>query len=394
MRITFCDLGKTPPSNSYLKSPVQKELFFPLHAFVCERCFLVQLAQFQSPDEIFSDYAYFSSYSTTWLEHARKYAEMIIARCKLNEESFVVEIASNDGYLLKNFQEKKIPLLGIEPAKNVAAVAIQKGIATRAQFFGAPLALELSREKKGDLIIANNVLAHVPDLNDFVKGLKILLSPKGTITLEFPHLLRLIEQRQFDTIYHEHFSYFSLISAEEVFQRHGLAVVDVEEIATHGGSLRVFLMHKEGKWEEGARVASLREAEIAAGFKSIEHYGTFSKKIEKIRSDLLAFLRGAKREGKKVAGYGAPAKGNTLLNFCQIRKELLPFTVDLNPNKQGCFLPGSHIPIDSPEKIWEYKPDYLLILPWNLKDEIKEQMRKIREWGGKFVVPIPQIGVE
>lgn len=395
IEITFCDLGKTPPSNSYLKTPDQKEHFFPLHAFVCSNCHLVQLGQFQTPDEIFSDYAYFSSYSATWVEHARRYVEMMTERFSLNPKSFVVEIASNDGYLLQHFKAKNIPVLGIEPAKNVAAHAEKKGIPSLVKFFGLNTAKELTEQnKKADVLLGNNVLAHVPDLNDFVSGLKELLSPTGVITLEFPHLLQLIIHNQFDTIYHEHFSYFSLICLEKVFAKHGLHLFDVDEIPTHGGSLRVYLQHQGAKRPEEARVVTLRRKETEFGLHKMATYTTYAQKVVDLKKELNAFFDRVKKEGKKVVGYGAPAKGNTLLNFCGITTKELPFTVDLSPHKQGHYLPGTRIPIYSPEMIAKEKPDYILILPWNLKEEIKKQMAYVKDWGAKFVVPIPQVTIE
>lgn len=393
IHITFCDLGKTPPSNSYLKTLDQKEQLFPLHAFVCNHCFLVQLGQFQSPDEIFKDYAYFSSYSESWVEHARKYVEMMEKRFSLNTDSFVVEIASNDGYLLQHFKNKDIPVLGIEPARNIAEYALQKGIPTLVQFFGRQTAKELSH-KKADLILGNNVLAHVPDLNDFVSGLKELLAPSGVITLEFPHLLQLIIQNQFDTIYHEHFSYFSLYCLEKVFQQHDLSIFDVEEIPTHGGSLRLYIQHQGFTRKEEPRVELLRGKERDFGLDKIDTYSEYSQKVIELKNELNQFFERVKKEGKKIAGYGAPAKGNTLLNYCGITKELLPFTVDLSPHKQGLYLPGTKIPIFSPEKIAIEKPDYVLILPWNIKEEIKKQIAYVKEWGAQFVIPIPDVMIE
>lgn len=395
LHLTFCNLGKTPPSNSYLKNLNQKECFFPLHAYVCNSCFLVQLGQFQTPDEIFSDYAYFSSYSQSWVEHARKYVEMVINRFSLNEKSFSVEIASNDGYLLQHLKAKNIPVLGVEPAKNVAEVAMQKGIPSLVKFFGKKTAEELVEEKgHADLIIGNNVLAHVPDLNDFVAGLKTLLSPSGVITLEFPHLLRLIEQNQFDTIYHEHFSYFSLYCLERVFAKHGLNLFDVDEIPTHGGSIRVYLQHVNAVRKEEPKVALLRQSEKDFGLEEISTYTSYSERVVSYKQSLAKFFEEAQSSGKKVVGYGAPAKGNTLLNFCGITPDHLPFTVDLSPHKQGHYLPGTHIPVFHPEQIAKEKPDYVLILPWNLKDEIKKQLSYIQEWGGKFVIPIPEVAIE
>lgn len=392
---SFCDLGHSPPSNSYLKTADQAESVFPLHAYVCHNCFLVQLGQFQLPDEMFSDYAYFSSFSQTWVEHARQYTEQVVSRFGLNSSDRVIEVASNDGYLLQHFKKKGIPILGIEPAKNVASVAEEKGIPTLNQFFGLQTALQLTgRGTKADLLIGNNVLAHVPDLNDFVSGIKTLLHPKGIATLEFPHLLQLMEQHQFDTIYHEHFSYFSLLSVETVFDRHGLELFDVEAIPTHGGSLRIYLQQKGGTQTKRENVNHLKEKEQAFGLHRIQTYSSFSQNIESIKTNIRDCLFQLQQQGKKVVGYGAPAKGNTLLNYCGIDTQWLPFTVDLSPHKQGRFLPGSRIPIYAPDKIFEYKPDYLLILPWNLQNEIREQMAAIQQWGGKFIIPIPTIEIK
>jgi SAM-dependent methyltransferase len=371
------------------------EPFYPLHVFVCEKCFLVQLEEYVSPEAIFKEYAYFSSYSDTWLQHAKTYTEMAISRFRLTPDSLVVELASNDGYLLQYFVEKRIPALGIEPAENVARMAIRKGVPTLVRFFGEKLAIELARkERKSDLIIGNNVLAQVPDLNDFVKGMKILLKPKGTITIEFPHLLRLMEENQFDTIYHEHFSYFSLLTTEKVFDAHGLTLFDVEEILTHGGSLRVYVRHAEEiSRPVGKRVTDLRARETARGMTDMNYYLEFGKQVCKTKRKILEFLIRAKWEGKTVVGYGAPGKGNTLLNYCGIRTDFLDYTVDRSPYKQGKFLPGTHIPIHHPDKIRESQPDYVLILPWNLKNEIMDQLAYIKEWGGKFVVPIPEVRI-
>jgi SAM-dependent methyltransferase len=390
LKETFCNLGHTPPANSYLQEVDQKEVSFPLHAYVCEKCLLVQLGQFQRPEEIFKEYAYFSSYADTWVEHARKYVELVIHRFSLNGSCQVVEIASNDGYLLQHFKNKNIPILGIEPAKNIAKVAEEKGIPTMVQFFGLQMAKELG--KKADLLIGNNVLAHVPDLNDFVAGLKAFLKEKGVITLEFPHILHLIEKNQFDTIYHEHFSYFSLLSLEKVFKKHRLEIFDVEELPTHGGSLRVYLQHPEARAIED-NVRKLLYKEKRYGLDRIETYRNFPSKVEKLRHKIREFLQEIKREGKIVVGYGAPAKGNTLLNYCKITPDLFPFTVDLSPHKQGRFLPGTRIPIHPPQKIAEVKPNYLFILPWNLREEIMAQMDFIRKWGGQFVIPIPDLEI-
>lgn len=394
---TFIDLGKSPLANSYLKPDQlnQMEPFYPLHVYVCERCFLVQLEEFETPDHIFSDYSYFSSYSDSWLQHARAYVEKVTARFELNGQSQVIEIASNDGYLLQNFIEKGVPVLGVEPAVNVAEAAKAKGIPTLVKFFGQTTAHELADDgMKADLVVGNNVLAHVPDLNDFVAGLKIVLKPYGVITLEFPHLMRLMAENQFDTIYHEHFSYFSLITVEKVFASHGLTLFDVEELPTHGGSLRIYARHaKDDSKPVGPRVHNLRSQEEAAGFTRLEYYLSFSEQVKQTKRKLLTFLIAAKQEGKSIVGYGAPAKGSTLLNYCGVRSDFIDYTVDRSPHKQGYFLPGTHIPICHPDRVKETKPDYLLILPWNLKDEIMNQMAHIREWGGQFIVPIPEVAV-
>ncbi len=397
LRHTFVDLGVSPLANSYLKAKQlqQVEPFYPLHTYVCEKCFLVQLAVFQTPDDIFSDYAYFSSYSESWLKHASDYVELMVERFGFNSDSLVVEIASNDGYLLQYFNEKRIPVLGIEPAENVAKVAQEAGITTIVKFFGSQTATELIEDgKKADLILGNNVLAHVPDLNDFVEGMKCLLKPQGIITMEFPHLLRLMDENQFDTIYHEHFSYFSFITVEKVFQKHGLTIFDVEELSTHGGSLRIYARHNDDVSKTiGESVLELKNREETAQFNKLEHYLSFTEKVQTTKLNTLDFLIKAKREGKSIVGYGAPAKGNTLLNYCGVRSDFIDYTVDLSPHKQELFLPGTHIPIYSPDKIKETKPDYLLILPWNIKDEIMKQMACIRDWGGKFVVLIPEVKV-
>ncbi len=394
---TFVDLGMSPLCESYVKPEQlnQMEAFYPLHVYVCEHCFLVQLQEYVSPDQIFSDYAYFSSYSDTWLQHAKSYTEKMVERFKLHGQSQVVEIASNDGYLLQYFVAKGVPVLGIEPAANVAEVARIKGVSTVVKFFGQKTARELVAPGFGaDLLVGNNVLAHVPDLNDFVLGMKILLNPSGVITMEFPHLMRLMERNQFDTIYHEHFSYLSLLTVEKVFAAHGLTIFDVEELSTHGGSLRIYACHAEDTYKPvSQQVTELRAREELAGFKTIEHYFSFAQKVKSTKFKLLDFLITAKRQGKSIAGYGAPGKGNTLLNYCGIRSDFIDYTVDRSPYKQGKLLPGTHIPIFHPDKIKETKPDYLLILPWNIKDEIIEQMSYIRDWGGQFVVPIPEVEV-
>jgi 2-polyprenyl-3-methyl-5-hydroxy-6-metoxy-1,4-benzoquinol methylase len=397
LRHTFVDLGMSPLANTYV-TPAQlnqMEAFFPLHVYVCERCFLVQLEEFASPEQIFTDYAYFASYADTWLRHAQLYVEMAIARFGLDVHSQVVEIASNDGYLLQYFIAKGIPVLGIEPAVNVAETAIAKGIPTRVEFFGEGLAHRLVAEGlQADLIVGNNVLAHVPQLNDFVRGLKLLLKPHGAITLEFPHLLRLMVENQFDTIYHEHFSYFSFITVEKLFAAHGLTLFDVEELPTHGGSLRIYAGHaQEASQPTAARLMDLRAREEAAGLTRLDRYCSYQEQVKATKRKLLAFLIAAKRDGKSIVGYGAAAKGNTLLNYCGIRADFLDYTVDRSPHKQGRFLPGTHLPIYHPDKIRETRPDYVLILPWNLVDEIAAQMDYIRGWGGQFVVPIPEVRV-
>lgn len=365
------------------------ETYYPLRASVCSKCFLVQLNEYVPPEEIFSEYAYFSSYSTTWVAHAKAYCEMIEKRLGLGQDSLAVELASNDGYLLQHF---KVPVLGIEPAANVAAVAVAKGVPTRVAFFGLELAKQLVAEGNGaDLIIGNNVLAQVPDLNDFVAGIKYLLKPTGIVTLEFPHLQRLIEGNQFDTIYHEHFSYFSLISVDALARQHGLAIVDVEELSTHGGSLRVYLAH--AGTDPSAAVTEMLGREERLGFRNLDTYASFGLQVQKVKRNLLSFLIKAKDEGKRICGYGAPGKGNTLLNYCGIGPDFLDFTVDRNPYKHGRFTPGQHVPVHPVEALDAARPDYVLILPWNLKDEIVRQMSHIGDWGGKFIVPIPDVHV-
>jgi SAM-dependent methyltransferase len=392
----FADLGSSPLANSYL--PPERvngmEPFYPLRALVCGRCFLVQLEEFETPETIFSDYAYFSSYSSSWLEHARLYAEQMTDRLALDGDSHVVEIASNDGYLLQFFHERQIPVLGIEPAANVAKVALQKGIPTLVEFFGRETARSLAAESAADLLLGNNVLAHVPDLNDFVAGMKILLAPGGVITMEFPHLMRLIEDNQWDTIYHEHFSYFSFLTVSRVFEAHGLRVFDVQELPTHGGSLRIFAAHGEDDAKREADAArELRERERAAGYERLDTYLGYGRRVEADKRQILSFLIDLKQRGLRIAGYGAPAKGNTLLNYCGVRSDFVDFTCDLNPHKQGHFLPGSHIPIRPPEAIREERPDVVLILPWNLTEEIVEQLSFIREWGGRFAARTPELAL-
>tara|TARA_B100000745_G_scaffold292300_1_gene233010 strand:+ start:1288 stop:2520 length:1233 start_codon:yes stop_codon:yes gene_type:complete len=393
----FIDLGKTPLANSFLdESELKKdELIIPLIAYVCEKCFLVQLKESSSPNEIFSNYAYFSSYSTTWLKHAESYVEMMLENYQFTKDSLVIELASNDGYLLQYFKEKKIPVLGIEPAENVAKSAIKKGIDTRIDFFTKDLALNLkNNQKQADLIIANNVLAHVPELNDFVHGIKILLKDDGLATLEFPHLLNLIEKNQFDTIYHEHFSYFSFLTVINIFKHHELDIFHVQELSTHGGSLRLFVKHKSNdNFSITPEIKNILDKESKAGLDKIDTYTNFTISAEKIKEDLLNFLHDCKKNNKQVIGYGAPAKGNTLLNFCNIDKTLISYTVDKNIHKQGKYLPGIQIPIKSLEEIKKTKPDFVLILPWNLQNEIITEINYIQDWGGKFVIPIPEVKI-
>ncbi len=393
----FVDLGVSPLVQSFLSSDQlnQMEPFYPLQVFVCATCFLVQLHEFVAPENIFSDYLYFASYSDTWLAHAKRYTDEMVRRFPISHNSLVIEIASNDGYLLQYFAEKNIPVLGIEPAANVARVAAQKGISSVVKFFSTATARELlAAGKSADLLLGNNVLAHVPDINDFVAGMKILLKPQGVITMEFPHLMQLMEQNQFDTIYHEHFSYFSFLTAQKIFAAHGLTLFDVEELPTHGGSLRIFARHAEDSTKPvGPRVTDLRAREESGGYARLETYSRFAEQVKETKRKLLEFLIKAKRNGKRIAAYGAAAKGNTLLNYCAIRTDFLDYTVDRSPYKQGMFLPGTRIPVYSPDQIRRTQPDYLLILPWNLKDEIIQQNAYIRDWGGQFVVPIPEVTV-
>ena len=396
LKHTFVDLGMSPPCENFLTGEQvdQMEAYFPLHVLVCEECFLVQLPEHVSPEEIFTEYAYFSSYSSSWVAHAKRYCEAMTDRFKLDAGSLVVELASNDGYLLQHFPRLGVPVLGIEPAANVARAAIAKGIPTTIDFFGVRLAEQLVGEgTMADLIAGNNVLAQVPDINDFIAGMKILLKPEGVITLEFPHIERLIAENQFDTVYHEHFSYFSLSTIEIAAERHGLKIIDVEELPTHGGSLRVFLAHVGSAHRPTGAVANLLEREQRHGLKAMTIYQSFGERARRAKRDLLAFLIAAKNEGKTICGYGAPGKGNTLLNYCSIGTDFLDFTVDLNPYKHGRFTPGMHIPIRTIDAIDEAKPDYILILPWNLKNEIIQQMRHVSAWGAKFVVPIPFVTI-
>lgn len=394
----FADLVNSPPSNSYLRAEQLNapETFFPLRVFVCEKCFLVQIDEYKKADEIFDEnYAYFSSFSTSWLAHSKKYVEMMTERFGFGEDSQVIEIASNDGYLLQYFKEKNIKVLGIEPTLSTAQAARDKGIESWTEFFGVKLAEKLKAEnRQADLLLGNNVLAHVPDLNDFVGGLKIALKENGVVTMEFPHVLQLVENNQFDTIYHEHFSYLSLYTVKEIFAAHGLEVFDVEEIPTHGGSLRIFAKHAENETHEKTEnVANLLEKEKQFGLTDIKYYLDFQPKVEKVKLDLLAFLIEQKRAGKRVAAYGAAAKGNTLLNFCGVKKDLIDFVVDASPHKQGMFMPASHIPIVDESFIKREKPDFVIILPWNIKEEIFEQLKYIRDWDGKFAVAVPRLKI-
>jgi len=393
---SFVDLGSSPPANAYLSEVDlhRMEPHFPLHAFLCESCFLVQVEKFQSPEQLFGNYTYFSSFSDSWLKHAEAYTDTVVSRFNIGPASQVVEIASNDGYLLQYFHRRGIPVLGIEPAANVARAAEERGIPTLIRFFDINTARALIlMDRQADLLIGNNVLAHVPDLHGFIAGLKVALKPPGVLTLEFPHLLKLMEHNQFDTIYHEHFSYFSFLAAERALEQHGLSVFDVEEIATHGGSLRLYVCHGDACRPVSDGVAALRAKETAAGLARTSTYRDFASRVRETKRRLLRFLIEAKEAGKSVVGYGAPAKGNTLLNYCGIRTDLLDYTVDRSPYKQGLYLPGSHIPIHHPDRIRQTKPDYVLILPWNLREEIMGQLADIREWGGRFVVPIPEVTV-
>ena len=394
---TFVDLGTSPLANSYIRPDQLSDLepFFALHPFVCEECYLVQLEAFETPENIFGDYAYFSSFSDTWLEHCRTYAATISRRLGLNESSLVVEVASNDGYLLQYFKQAGIPVLGVEPAVNVARAAEESGIRTLVDFFGVRLAEEMRKNgRRADLLIGNNVLAHVPDINDFVAGLKLALKPQGVLTMEFPHLLELMAHNQFDTIYHEHFSYLSFYTVMEIFRRHGLTVFDVDLLPTHGGSLRVYARNTEDDSKGVTRAAEdLLKRELDAGINRMDTYLDFSERVQAVKRNLLRFLIQAREDGKQVVGYGAPAKACTLLNYCGVGTDLLPYTVDRSPHKQGLYLPGRRIPIESPDKIRETRPEYVLILPWNIKEEIMAHMSDVRDWGGRFVVPIPDVEV-
>ena len=394
---TVVDLGMSPLCESFLPADHldRMEPFYPLKVWVCRKCFLVQLSQYVKVEEIFTEYAYFSSFSTAWLKHAEDYVAMITKRLSLGKDSFVVELASNDGYLLQYFVKAGIPCLGVEPAANVAKAAEEKGVKTQVSFFNEQTAKEMrAAGKMADLVLGNNVFAQVPDVNTFVGGIPTILKPKGTVTFEFPHLMQLFENNQFDTIYHEHFSYFSLIAAEAIFARHGLTIFDVEELWTHGGSLRIYARHKADESRPlTERLLALRAREEEKGYRRIETYARFEEQVRETKRKILEVLIDAKRRGKRVVGYGAPGKGNTLLNYCGIRTDFIDFTVDRNPYKHGRFLPGTHIPIFPPARLDEAKPDYIFILPWNLKDEIMAQLSHVRSWGGKFIVPVPEATV-
>ena len=397
LTVTMADLGLQPASNAFLEShaAIHQEKRYPLRAKVCETCKLVQLDYDVAPQELFGNYVYFSSYSDQWLAHARAYCEMARERFALGPASLVVELASNDGYLLKNFLKMGVPVLGIDPSDTVAAAAEKIGVPTLVQFFGETVATELaSQGRRADLIIGNNVLAHVPQLNGFVAGIALLLRPAGTVTIEFPHLLELIEHVEFDTIYHEHYSYFSLYAIEQVFRRHHLRIYDLERLSTHGGSLRIFASHAHrSDLKDSAALSEVRAQEAEAGLAELGTYKQFAKRVDECRDSLLEFLAGAKREGKRVAAYGAAAKGNTLLNFCGVTPQDIAFVADRSPHKQNKLLPGTHIPVVSPKELMAAKPDYVLILPWNLQDEIRQQLDGIRAWGGRFVTPVPLVRV-
>ncbi|CAM2934903.1 class I SAM-dependent methyltransferase [Paenibacillus sediminis] len=395
LKHTFIDLGISPMANSYVKTERQMEYMYPLRTFVCEHCFLVQTEDYETPDHIFTEYAYFSSFSDSWLQHCRTYVNAMMERFGLSTESQVIEIASNDGYLLQYFVEKNVPVLGVEPAANVAQTAIDKGVPTVVDFFGTRLAESLVQQgKRADLLLGNNVLAHVPQLNDFVAGMKMILKPDGIITMEFPHLMKLMENNQFDTIYHEHFSYLSLTTVCKLFEKHEMVIFDVEQLATHGGSLRIYVTHADRRDVQlSHRVSELLDQESQYGLTELSTYERFHHQVVKLKRQLLSFLIEQKNKGKKIVGYGAPAKGNTLINYCGIDRDYIDYTVDRNTYKQGHYLPGSRIPIYDPEHLKQTKPDFLFILPWNIKEEIIEQTQFIREWGGRWILAVPELMV-
>lgn len=394
LKYTFADLGTSPLCEEFVKPEEinSGQHFYPLHALVCEKCLLVQVGKFVSPEDIYSDYYYFSSYSDSWLLHARNYVEMMVEKYGVNQKSFVVEIASNDGYLLQYFKNKEIPILGVEPSENVARVSVEKGIPTEKVFFGEKTAENLKKKyKQADLILGNNVLAHVPDINDFIKGLDAMLDEKGIMTFEFPHLQQLVENNQFDTIYHEHFSYFSLLAVQSIFSKHGMKIFDVQELSTHGGSVRIFVTRDaNNEYLITGNVERILSLEKERGYTDVDFYKLFDRNVQKTKAEILKLLINLKSQGKTIVGYGAPGKGNTLLNYCGVRRDFIDYTVDRNPNKHGYYLPGSLIPIYHPDMIRRTKPDYIFILPWNLKDEIINQISYVREWGGKFIIPIPE----
>jgi hypothetical protein len=398
LKHVFIDLVNSPASNSFLNSEQlsEPETFYPLKVFTCHNCFLVQIDEYKKSDTIFNnEYVYFSSYSTSWLQHAREYTELMVQRFGYNKESQIIEVASNDGYLLQYFKEKNIPVLGIEPTANTAEIAINKGIDCIIDFFGIQLARELSAKNlRADLLLGNNVLAHVPDIVDFVSGMQIILKDEGVVTMEFPHLMQLINNNQFDTIYHEHFSYFSFSTVKRIFESQGLELFDVDEILTHGGSLRIYAKHvRDNSKSISSNVQVLLTKEEENGLKELSYYNNFQQKALAVKLNLIDFLVAQKRENKKVAAYGAAAKGNTLLNYCGIKNDLIEFVVDANPHKQNKFLPASHLPVVTEERLKELRPDYIIIFPWNLKEEIMNQLAYIKEWGGRFVIPIPKLQI-
>jgi len=396
LKYTFADLGTSPLCEEFVKPDQVNngQHFYPLHAYVCDECFLVQVGEYVSPEDIYEDYYYYSSYSDFWLQHAKNYVDMMTNGhgYGIDKKSFVVEIASNDGYLLQYFKEKEIPILGVEPSENVARESIKKGIPTEKVFFGENTAKILKgKHQPADLILGNNVLAHVPKINDFINGLDVMLSEKGIMTFEFPHLLQLVDNNQFDTIYHEHFFYYSLLSIQAIFKKHEMKIFDVQELSTHGGSIRIFITRESNNDRPVSNnVKRIIELEKEKGYLDVDFYTSFDQKVQQTKREILRLLIDLKSQGKTIAGYGAPGKGNTLLNYCGIRRDFIEYTVDRNPNKHGYFLPGSLIPIFHPDKIKQTKPDYIFILPWNLKDEIMQQISYVRDWGGKFIVPIPE----